>query len=85
MIEKTESGTMITGDDVYTYRVLAIRRGLILKIDTGLNLTRVSCLSVAQRDGLTDRRTYRGALQDVNAWLEGRGVEPRWSKTHPQG
>lgn len=85
MIEQNESGTVITGDDVYTYRVLTIRRGLILKIDTGMNLTRISCLSVAQRDGITSKRTNRGALKDVNRWLQERGVEPKWSRTYPQG
>lgn len=85
MIEQNESGTVITGDDVYTYRVLTIRRGLILKIDTGLSLTRISCLSVAQRDGITSKRTNRGALKDVNRWLQERGVEPKWSRTYPQG
>lgn len=85
MIERTESSTVITGDDVYTYRILTVRRGLILKIDTGLSLTRVSCLSVAQRDGITSKRTNRGALRDVNRWLADRGVEPKWSRTYPEG
>lgn len=85
MIERTESSTAITGSDIDVYRVLTIRRGLILKIDTGMSLTRISCLSVARRDGITVRRTCRGALEDVNAWLESRGVEPKWSKTYPQG
>lgn len=85
MIEQNESSTTITGDDITAYRVLTIRRGLILKIDTGMSLTRVSCLSVAQRDKITVKRTCRGALKDVNKWLEARGVEPKWSRTYPQG
>lgn len=85
MIEKSESGTLITGPDLQVYTVLTIRRGLILKIDTGLSLTRISCLSVAQRDGITVKRTNRGALKDVNKWLQGHGVEPVWSKTYPKG
>lgn len=85
MIESSESGTVITGDDVYTFRILTVRRGLILKIDTGLSLTRLSPLSVAQADGITSRRTYRGALRDVNRWLQDRGVDPKWSKTYPNG
>jgi len=83
MTEHSESGTMITGDDVLTYRVLTIRRGLILKIDTGIALTRVSPLLAAQHDGITVRRTYRGALKDVNRWLSERGIAPKWSKTYP--
>lgn len=85
MIEVTDACTTITGDDIPVYRVLTIRRGLILKIDTGMNLTRISCLTVAQRDGITVKRTYRGALKDVNAWLTERGAEPKWSKKYPQG
>lgn len=85
MIERSESATVITGPDILVYRVLAVRRGLILKIDTRMSLTRISCLSVAQRDGITSSRTNRGALQDVNKWLNGHGVESVWSKTYPNG
>src|SRR5690606_8332010 len=68
--------TVLTGDDVSTDRILTVRRGLVVKLDTGLSLTRTSCLSIAQRDGITSKRPYRGALRDVNAWLQERGVEP---------
>lgn len=85
MIERTESATVITGSDVMTYRILTVRRGLILKIDTGMSLTRVSCLSVAQHDGITRARTNRAALRDVNRWLADRGVDPKWSRTYPNG
>ena len=85
MIRSDESGTMITGSDIETVKWITVRRALILKIDTGLNLTRVSPLSVARRDGITSKRTNRAALVDVNAWLEQRGVRSVWSKTHPEG
>ena len=85
MITSDDSGTMFTGDDIQVYRVLTIRRGLILKIDTGMNLTRLSPLVAAQTDGITSARTYRPALRDVNRWLEERGLEARWSKKYPQG
>lgn len=85
MIERNESSTVITGGDIDTYRILTVRRGLILRIDTGMSLTRISCLSVAQRDGVTTRRTNRGALRDVNAWLAERGIAPKWSRTYPEG
>lgn len=84
-VTNDESGMTITGNDVMVYRVMTVRRGLILKMDTGMSLTRISCLSVAQRDGITVKRTMRGALKDVNAWLSARGVDPVWSKTHPNG
>lgn len=85
MIKSDESGVTMTGDTITVFRVLTIRRGLILKIDTGMNLTRISTLSVAQRDGITLSRTCRGALRDVNRWLGQHGVEPAWSKRYPQG
>jgi hypothetical protein len=85
MIESNESGTVVTGPDIEIYKVLAIRRGLILKVDTGMSLTRVSCLSVARRDGLTSARTGRAALKDVNEWLTARGASAVWSKTYPEG
>jgi hypothetical protein len=86
MIERSDDGTVVmTGDAVMVYRTMTIRRGLILKIDTGMELTRMSSLSVAQRDGITSKRTNRGALKDVNAWLERHGVEPKWSKAYPTG
>lgn len=77
--------TLLTGDQIFEFRILTVRRGLILKIDTGMALTRMSSLSVAQRDGITVKRTNRGALRDVNRWLEDRGMKPVWSKTYPEG
>lgn len=74
---------VITGDAILVARVLAIRSGMILKIDTGMQHSRVSMIKVAQRSGLTTRATYRGALRDVNKWLTDQGVPARWSKTYP--
>lgn len=85
MIEKSEACTVITGPDIEVYRVLVIRRGLILKIDTGIELTRRSTVSVARQSGLTSSRTSRGALKDVNKWLMERGASAAWSKTYPNG
>jgi hypothetical protein len=76
---------VITGEGIMVYRVLTIRRGLILKIDTGMDLTRLSPLKAAQQSGITVRRTNRGALKDVNRWLAGRGMSAAWSKTYPNG
>lgn len=85
MIRSDDSGTTITGNDITLYRVMTIRRGLILKIDTGMDLTRISPLKVARHDGITTARTGRAALKDVNAWLQERGAEPKWSKKYPNG
>lgn len=85
MNKSDEYGITLTGDAITVYRVLTVRRGLILKIDTGMDLTRISSLSVARADGLTLKRTARGALKDVNQWLGRHGVQPAWSRTYPQG
>lgn len=85
MIRSDDSGATITGNDITVYRVMMVRRGLILKIDTGMDLTRISPLKVAQRDGITTARTFRAALVDVNRWLEGKGATARWSKKYPNG
>ncbi len=84
-IKSDKSGTTVTGPDIEVVKWITVRRALILKIDTGMDLTRVSCLSVAQRDGVTVKRTNRGALRDVNDWLQRHGVEPAHSKTYPNG
>lgn len=86
MITRESNGTTtFTGDGVEVYKVLTLRRGLILKIDTGMELTRISSLSVARRDGYTVKRTNRGALKDVNRWLVERGGSAVWSKAYPNG
>jgi len=85
-IERHTDGTVtVTGAEIQAVRVIAIRRGLILKIDTGMDLTRRSALTVARESGLTDKRTNRGALRDVNAFLSENGISPVWSKAHPNG
>lgn len=82
----SEEPTVLTGEQIPIYRLLTARRDMILKIDTGMSLTRTaSGLQVAQRDGITTKRTNRGALRDLNAYLKSRGVEPKWSRTYPQG
>lgn len=85
MTHSDETGVTMTGSDIALYRVLTVRRALILKIDTGMALTRKSPITVAQHDGLSVRRTNRAVLQDVNRWLSRHGVEPKWSKTYPNG
>lgn len=70
---------------VTVYRVLTIRTDMILKIDTGMSLSRISSLTTARKSGITSAATYRGALRDVNAWLQAQGVPARWSRKWPQG
>lgn len=52
MIEITEAGTSITGDDILAYRTLAARRALKLEIETGMQFSRgVNMIKVA--NGIT--------------------------------
>jgi hypothetical protein len=74
-IETTASGTMITGADVNTYRLLTIRRGLKMQAETGMKLSRVSCLAAAKADGLTKARTARAAYADVDAFCVSVGID----------
>lgn len=85
MINRDSSGTTMTGEEILVFRVLTIRRGLILKIDTGMNLSRLSPLKAAQADGITSARTFRPALRDVNRWLVERGLSAKWSRKYPNG
>ena len=64
-----------------------IRRGMILFIDTGLSVARVSPLNAARRSGLVpaNTRTNRTALKLINRWLTDRGASAAWSKTYPEG
>lgn len=50
-------------------RILAIRSGLKLEA-RGMKMSRGrSCLSIARAEGLTTKRTAKGALEEVNALL----------------
>jgi hypothetical protein len=77
--------TIVTGEAVNVARIMAVRSGMIIQIDTGMSHSKLSLLKVAQQSGLTRHATYRGALKDVNRWLEEQGVPARWSRKYPRG
>lgn len=52
------------------FRLLAIAHALALEVNTGMKASRISALSVAQRSGLTTKRTKKGALADVIAAIQ---------------
>lgn len=63
--------TIDTPEGIQMVRLLAILHGLALEVNTGMKMSRgVSVLAVAQRDGLTVKRTKRGALKDVLAYVQ---------------
>jgi hypothetical protein len=61
----SESFAITTPEGIAFYRLLTVAHGLALEINTGMKMTRQSVLAVAQRDGLTVKRTKKGALRDV--------------------
>lgn len=75
-IETSPSGgMMITGEDVNTFRLLTIRRGLKLQAETGMKMSRISAIAAAQHDGLTTKRTAKGAYLDVDAFCISIGMD----------
>lgn len=74
-IEVTEGGVIIDGEHVELYRFLMIRRGLKIQAETGMKLTRVSCLRAAQNAGLTTKRTAAAAYREVDALFVSAGMD----------
>lgn len=72
-------GTMITGaKDIAFVRLLSIRSGLGLEIRTGMKMSRsYSPLSILQREGITNKRTKRGAYADLDKHIVSLGGESK--------
>jgi hypothetical protein len=69
--------TVDTPEGIEMFRLLAIAHALSLEVNTGMKMSRgVSVLAVAQRDGLTVKRTKKGALKDVIAYIQ--RVDPEY-------
>lgn len=57
--------TIDTPAGIAMARKITIAHGLAFEINTGMKMTRQSVLAVAQHDGMTVKRTKKGALVDV--------------------
>lgn len=55
-----------TPEEINAYRFIMVRRAIAFRIKTGGSLLRNQELKVAQREGWTDHRTLKGALEDMN-------------------
>jgi hypothetical protein len=68
-------GVMITGaENIAMVRLLAIRSGLGLEIRTGMKMSRgYSPLAILQREGITTKKTKRGAWKDLDAYIVANG------------
>lgn len=77
MSNETASGAIvIEGQDIDMMRWLMIRRGLKLKIETGMELTgRISTLKAAKLHGFTDKGTAKAAFKQMNDIGAEHGIE----------
>lgn len=72
-------GTLITGEHIEFARLIALRAALNLEIRTGMKRSSRgrSTLALVQAAGITDKRTKKGAYQDLDAHIVACGGFPR--------
>lgn len=64
-----------TPEQINMYRWHMIRRGLKLKLDTGMELTgSITTLQAAKQHGFTDKRTAAAAFKQMNDMGEANGI-----------
>ena len=75
MSEILSDGTIVidTPTGIEMASLLALRSALGLEVSTGMHHSRGSILAVAQRRGLTVKRTKHGAWQDVDLYIRTHG------------
>ena len=74
-IIETEGGVTITGEHIEEYRLSAIIRALAVEVQTGMRVGRgASALSLAQDEGLTDKRTKKAALVQIVDRMDAEGI-----------
>ena len=66
-----------TPEGIEMYRLLSFRSMLRIEILTGMRHSKGSVLAAAQRQGLTTKRTKRGAHADIDALIVARGMESK--------
>lgn len=72
---------LTTPEEINMYRWLMVRRGLKLKIETGMEMTgRVSTLKAAKMHGFTDKGTAKAAFKQMNDIGEQHGIERLYLK-----
>lgn len=60
-----ENGTMITGPAIDAFRLATLIRSLEFEVRTGMKMTRISALKVAQRDYGVAAKTKAGAIAEL--------------------
>lgn len=74
-IETTESGTMITGDEINVFQVLRVASALGLEVTTKLTHSRGSVMQLAAGYCGSGKRTKAGVWVDYVVWLAGYGLQ----------
>jgi hypothetical protein len=64
------TGTVITGDNIKHFRLLAMRQALKLEA-LGLKRRGASVLSILRKEGLVKARTAKAALIELDAVISG--------------
>jgi len=64
------TGTMITGDNINRFRLMAMRQALKLEA-LGLKRKGASVLSILRKEGLVKARTAKSALVELDAVING--------------
>ena len=60
-----------TPEGINMLRLISMAHALALEVNTGMKMSRgVSVLAIAQRDGITNKRTKKGALKDVVEYIQ---------------
>jgi hypothetical protein len=66
-----------TPEGIHMWRMLSFRSALSLEIKTGMKFSRGSVLAAAQAQGLTTKRTKKGAYADIDAIIVSLGGESK--------
>ena len=55
-----------TPEGIAAYRLIALRRAILLRIDTGMTTCRMQEIKIAHRLGVSTKKTLKGVLADMN-------------------
>lgn len=70
-VERHEDGGFtVTGPDIEILRRLTVASALALEVNTGMVLSRGSAMQAANKISGSTKRTKKGALKDLVAYLE---------------
>jgi hypothetical protein len=74
MIEKTEAGTIITGDSINKFVYHALLGKLCIAAGTGLNFKGATPMNQARAVCASPKRTKAGVIADYVVWMHQNGM-----------